>query len=252
MKTMNKQSGQVLISMALALVVLAGFAGLAMDMGVLRYERRLQQTAADGAAVAGASNLPYASGVGAAGQNAAALDGFTNNSSDCTSGSVGCVNVSINNPPTYVGGAHVGDNKYVESVVTAVHQTYFMNIFGVDKRTVVTRAVATNISGGSKANCLITLGPPTAAIEGVNVQGSALINAPKCGIADNGNFDTTGNGYQVIANTFAVSGQCLGNDCSSPNAQCQTGTSCPSYHAPTTPDPLANGPTPITTPGWIA
>ena len=43
---LNKQSGQVLIGVAVAMVVLAGFAGLAIDMGTLRYQKRLQQTAA--------------------------------------------------------------------------------------------------------------------------------------------------------------------------------------------------------------
>jgi uncharacterized membrane protein len=52
MKIRNKQSGQVLVSAAIALVVLMGFAGLAFDRGILRYQRRLQQTAADAGAVA--------------------------------------------------------------------------------------------------------------------------------------------------------------------------------------------------------
>src|SRR5579862_144431 len=248
MKLRNKQSGQVLVSAAVALIVMLGFAGLAMDMGLLRYERRLQQTAVDGAAVAGASNLIYNSGVLSGGQNAAAQNGFTDNNSGagCGGGSVGCISVAINNPPTL--GPHSGDAKYVEAIVTAVQPTYFMNIFGVSKETVVARAVATNITGSSKQNCLITLGPPTASIDGVNVQGSASINAPHCGIADDGNFDTTGNGYTVTANTFAVTGKCLGNDCSSPNATCTAASTCPSYSAPRTPDPLANGPTPITPP----
>src|SRR5258705_4761714 len=60
----KKQSGQVLFGTAAALVVLAGFAGLAIDMGTLRYQKRLQQTAADGAAVAGASNLGFTGGSG--------------------------------------------------------------------------------------------------------------------------------------------------------------------------------------------
>src|SRR5258708_4853802 len=55
----KKQSGQVLFGTAAALVVLAGFAGLAIDMGTLRYQKRLQQTAADAAAIAGASNLAF-------------------------------------------------------------------------------------------------------------------------------------------------------------------------------------------------
>ena len=49
MNIRNKQSGQILVGTAAALVVFLGVAGLAMDMGALRYQRRLQQTAADGA-----------------------------------------------------------------------------------------------------------------------------------------------------------------------------------------------------------
>ena len=55
--TRKHEAGQVLIFAALGLGMLLGAAGLGVDMGVLRYERRLQQTAADAAAVAGASNL---------------------------------------------------------------------------------------------------------------------------------------------------------------------------------------------------
>ena len=50
----RNQAGQVLVTTALGLVMLLGFAGLAVDMGVMRYQRRLQQTAADGAGIAGA------------------------------------------------------------------------------------------------------------------------------------------------------------------------------------------------------
>jgi Flp pilus assembly protein TadG len=250
----NKQSGQILVGTALALFVLLGVAGLAMDMGALRYQRRLQQTAADAAATAAASNLIYSSGVLSGGQNAATQNGFTDNNGGggCSGGSIGCISVSINNPPVVTNGAHVGDNKYVEAVITVIQPTYFMNIFGVTQKTVLARAVATNISGGSHAQCMITLGPPNASIEGVNVLGSAAINAPHCGIADNGNFDTTGNGYSVTAYTFAVSGTCLGNDCTSPNTTCTAGRACPSYLAPATPDPLANGPTPIQPPAQPA
>src|SRR6516164_3968761 len=56
---LRADEGQALVTVALALTVLLGFTGLAVDMGVLRYEKRLQQTAADAAAIAGASNLPF-------------------------------------------------------------------------------------------------------------------------------------------------------------------------------------------------
>src|SRR5262245_18535167 len=71
----NKQSGQVLIGVAFALVVLAGFAGLAIDMATMRQQKRLQQSAADSAAIAGASNLTF-TGVTTAAQNAATQNGF--------------------------------------------------------------------------------------------------------------------------------------------------------------------------------
>src|SRR5215470_16531246 len=90
---MNKQSGQVLIGVALGLVVLAGFAGLAIDMGALRYERRLQQTAADAAALSAASNLVYSLGVTLGARNASTANGFTDtdNGGGCTSNAQGCV-----------------------------------------------------------------------------------------------------------------------------------------------------------------
>src|SRR5438876_391053 len=97
----NNQSGQVLIGAAIAMVVLAGFAGLAIDMGSLRYQKRLQQTAADGAALAGASNLAATSGGVVTGARAASgANGFTDTDSGagCSGGSVGCVSVIVNNP----------------------------------------------------------------------------------------------------------------------------------------------------------
>jgi len=39
---LNKQSGQALVFSALGATVLIGFAGLAIDMGMLRYQKRLQ------------------------------------------------------------------------------------------------------------------------------------------------------------------------------------------------------------------
>src|SRR5258708_17869376 len=99
MKRKN-QLGQVLIGTAIAMVVLAGFAGLAIDMGTLRYQKRLQQTAADGAAIAGAMNLNFGSGSVAGGRGASAQNGYTghNSGARCTGGAVGCGNVAHRTP----------------------------------------------------------------------------------------------------------------------------------------------------------
>src|SRR5258708_17334247 len=164
MKRKN-QLGQVLIGTAIAMVVLAGFAGLAIDMDTIRYQQRLQQTAADGAAIAGAMNLNFGSGSVAGGRGASAQNGYTDNNSGagCTGGAVGCVSVAISTsgPAT---GPHAGNSNYVEAIVTVVQPTYFMKIFGVNSKPVTARAVATNVKGGTNSNCLYTLGPPTNAI----------------------------------------------------------------------------------------
>jgi len=250
MKRKN-EAGQALVFVAFALLVLLGVTGLAVDMGVLRYEKRLQQTAADGAALAGASNLAYG-GITTGAQNAAASNGFTDNGgglvSKCGStAAVGTTCVQVLNPPAAVtvngvtipAGPHSGNANYVEVVVAAVHPTYFMRLLGVTQETITARAVATNVSGGGpNSGCLYTIGAPNSAIEGININGHADLKAPSCGISDNGNYDPVGGALTIEASTFGVSGACTGNHCNL--AQCTSGQSpCPVLGAPAAADPLA-------------
>jgi len=234
----ESEKGQALVTAVLMLGVLMGLAGMAIDLGVLRYEKRLQQTAADAAALAGASNLAFG-GVTVGAQNASAADGFTDNGgglvSSCGSGAaIGTVCVQVNNPPT--SGPHNGDNKYVEALVAAVQPTYFMPVFGTTKVTVTARAVATNLPGGANSGCLYTLDPNTVGIEGININGSASLNAPNCGIVDNGNLSSSGNAYSVTAATFGVSGTQTGTN----NITCTAEpTDCPSTGSPASGDPLS-------------
>jgi hypothetical protein len=229
--TRRKEAGQALVFAALGLAVLAGFAGLGIDMGMLRYQKRLQQTAADSAALAGANNLGKG-GVTAGAQNASAGNGFTDGTNNVT--------VTINNPPTF--GPHNGDANYVEALVTAVQPTYFMKVLGINSETITARAVATNLSGATTGGgCLYTLGPPSSAIEGVNINGNATLNATSCGIADNGNYDPVGGALTVNAGTFGVSGTCVGSGCGKGGANCtdQAGA-CPALGMPAATDPLAS------------
>jgi hypothetical protein len=252
----NSEAGQALVFAALGLVCLLGFVGLGVDMGILRYEKRLQQTAADAAAIASATNLGLG-GVQAAGLAASGANSFTDNTGGgaCANSSntaLGSINVTICNGPQALtingfavpAGPHSGNLSYVEAVVTVVQPTYFMKIFGVNKQTVIARAVATNYSGATKGsnnyNCLITLGPPKSSIEGVNINGSAILNAPTCGISDNGNYNTQGNALTVKAGSFGVSGS---KNVSGPGGSvtCYSGqTSCPEYGVSATPNPLAS------------
>src|SRR5580700_8043513 len=245
----KSESGQALVFAALALVVLIGFAGLAIDMGVLRYQKRLQQSAADAAAIAGASNLASTSGgVTTGAQNASATNGFTDNgggqTSACTASgaTVGTVCVQVNNPPLsgpHASGANAG--KYVEVLVAVVQPTYFMKIFGVYSEAITARAVATNLSGGNGGGCLYTLGPPASSIEGVNINGNATLKASSCGIVDNGDFNTSGNALTVNAGTFGVAGSA---NQSGPGGTVtcadQSAADCPTYGTPAAANPLAS------------
>jgi Flp pilus assembly protein TadG len=248
---MNRKSerGQALVFAAIGLVALLGFVGLGIDMGTLRYQKRLQQTAADAAALAGATNLPPYSGIQAGAQNAASGNGFADNSggggacaTPSTNLAVGAVVVTVCNPP--ITGPHIGNANYVETYVSVGQPTYFIKIFGINTETVTARAVATNFSGATKGssnfNCVITLGPPSSSIEGVNINGSATLNAPTCGIADNGNYNTKGNSLIVSAGTFGVSGSA---NISGPGGSvtCSSGQSaCPSYGTPAVSNPLTS------------
>jgi hypothetical protein len=239
----KSEAGQALILTAVGLTVLMGFAGLGIDMGVMRYEKRLQQTAADAAALAGANNLS-STGVTIGGQNAAAANGFTDNGGgttaacDAAGAAVGTVCVQVGTPTS---GPHQGKALYVEALVAAVHTTYFMRLLGISTTEITARAVATNLSGATTGGgCLYTLGPPSSSIQGVNVNGNATLNATTCGIEDNGNFDPTGGALTINAGTFGVAGTCSGSGCGKGSVTCadQPGA-CPALGMPAATDPLS-------------
>jgi hypothetical protein len=195
--TRKNEAGQALIFGVVALgLLLMGFTGLGIDIGYMRYEKRLQQTAADNAALAGAAEIPFGSSyTGPAGRHGSSLDGFTDGANNVT--------VTINNPPA--SGPHSGDSNYVEAYVAKVQPTYFMKVLGVTSETVTARAVAYWGSGVAKS-CVFTLGNPGGGIEGITINGTPTLNAPTCGIDDNGTFLTNGKKLDVNAGTIGVVG----------------------------------------------
>jgi Putative Flp pilus-assembly TadE/G-like len=233
----NRQAGQALYLTAMSLVVVIGFLGLGIDLGALRYEKRLQQTAADAAAIAGASNICTTTGCGitTAAQAAATANGFTDTAgghvSDCEStAAVGTVCVQVNSVETTggpQGGPHVGNPNYVEVLVAAVHPTYFMRIFGVTKETVTARAVATNAAGGTNSGCVYTL---ESSGNGIRLNGSDVIAANGCRIVDNSNLAVGGG--SISATSIGVGGECGFGGCSGANPTPVTGI-------PAAGDPLA-------------
>jgi Putative Flp pilus-assembly TadE/G-like len=157
------ERGQTLPIVALSAVALLGFAGLSADVGYLRYQQRIQQTAADSAAIAGATEVVASTGssstgsISSAAKNDAAANGFADTSSTtgCSGASpaVDCVQITVNTPPT--SGNYAGNSKAVEVLVTKLHPRFFMKIFGSAPVPVTTRAVA--IVDRNDNSCFYTL-----------------------------------------------------------------------------------------------
>src|SRR5215472_4137834 len=109
-------AGIAVVVVALSMVVIMGFLGLAIDTSYLRTVKQRMQTAADAAALAGASELSYGD-VTSAAQADAATNGFANG--------VNGVTVTVNNPPQTASDPHYNDAKYVETIISQNVPTMF-------------------------------------------------------------------------------------------------------------------------------
>ena len=204
-------SGQVAVFALLALPVILGMVGLAIDVGYLRYTKRQMQTAADSGAIAGglAVNDTPSDYVTLA-KSAAGADGFT----DGTNG----VAVTVNMPPKY--GPHAGQTGYVETIIIQSKPAMFAAILGAGPVTVAARAVAWG--GANGKSCIYALGstaPIGTSISGVNFTaqcGTVIDSVSSTGLSASGSnisapyFGMVGPGYSVsgsnTGNTVFVTG----------------------------------------------
>ncbi len=168
----TRESGQALVLATFGMVVLIAAAGLAVDMGYLRYQRRLQQSAADSAALAGAA----AAGVGGNVLLAADDDSQVNGFQD------GVNHVTVTVTPITLNG----NPNTVQVQVSAVHPTFFMKIFGpaMANATVSATAVA-QYSGGR--TCIYAL------TGGGGIDNTGTVDVPNCGVIDDENLAGRGN-----------------------------------------------------------
>jgi hypothetical protein len=164
----HRESGQALLFVAFSLVLLTAVVGLSIDMGYLRYTKRRLQTAADSAAIAGASELNNGNFRTAA-LNDSKSNGFENG--------VNGVTVTPHNPPVDAPfSTKPNARTFVEVQVHQNAPTFFMRIFGVHHAAVSATAVA---QLASSRGCIYALG----LLNGITVQGN--VNAPNCAVLDN-------------------------------------------------------------------
>ena len=171
-KNRSGERGSVTLVAAVSMVGLLGFTGMAIDVGYLQWTQVGIQVADDGAALAGVIELDNGNTVlSTAGQNAAAMNGFTNGVNGAT--------VTLHSPP--LQGTMQGDSNAVEAIVKQGTSTYFMQMFNVKTVSVGGYAAGTFASGsssgttgaGSSAGCVYVLDTASGDSQVMNVQGSS-------------------------------------------------------------------------------
>jgi hypothetical protein len=192
LKQSSHNRGQIMPLVGIAIAVLLSFAALAVDLGYQRYQQRLQQTAADSAAIAGAYEKSLGTNVTNAAKQDATTNGFTDNGTT--------ILVKANNPPK--SGNYTGDSGAVEVILQVQHPAFFAGVFG-GNATVTTRAVATMLATNTAPPCMYLLS--TTAGDNFNQD---VVNAPGCGIVTNANTNFTG--ATVTASSVECASTCSG------------------------------------------
>jgi hypothetical protein len=158
MKNNKTEKGQALVIIALAAVVLFGFAALAIDGSMVFSDRRHAQNAADTSAMAGALAFTRGKDIIPAAEGRATDNGYTDN------GSTKLVEVTITNVPT---GACPGKapGKDIEVKITSVVSTTFARILGKTQLTNVVSATARGcgyiVAGLFPGKAIVSLNPTT-------------------------------------------------------------------------------------------
>jgi putative Flp pilus-assembly TadE/G-like protein len=167
----KKEAGQTLALVAICMVTFLAAAGLAVDMGYMRYEKRLMQAAADSAALVAATdaNLGESGSAQADARAVATANGFQDG--------VNSVIVSFANPNVNLGTAY-------QVTIQQTLPTFFMKIVDIGTSTVSASGVATI---GTSPGCIYAL-----QTGGAGLTLNAGINAPNCGIVDNGSLNGVG------------------------------------------------------------
>jgi len=186
-------SGQVMVLVALGIIVLCGFAALAVDVGQFWSVRRHMQTAADAAAIAAAIALRQGNSPTTSADAVATENGFTNGSESVT--------VTVNNPP--LSGVYSGNSSYVEVIVSQPQPSFFLGALGYSSTGVSTRSVSSSVNGPA---CLYALDPSASDALVVGGSSSATLS---CGAIVDSNDSVALNsngGASLTATNIGVDG----------------------------------------------
>lgn len=233
----QRRRGAVVILFAFLLVPILGMVAIALEGGLMRDSRRRTFSAADAAALAGATELfryypkivqlqvfDLGGAAASAALNAAAANGYPND---------GTTNqVTVNVPPQ--SGPFSGQRGYIEVIITYNQPRYFSAIWGTRPTPIQARAVARGRWKDS-GNGIIILDPTQKDSLDASGTGSTTVTGGAAVIVDSNNLEAgrgTGGGG-TTASKFRITGGYTGNLVGS----IETNT-------PPVPDPLRDLPVP--------
>lgn len=213
--TNTRSRGQALIIVAFSMVVLLGIGALVVDLGLSWMLRRHQQNAADPGAIAAARYIE--DGDLEAMQDAACLYArqngfFTTDNEDCDTAINVTRDLEVLWPPSGpLAGRFAGEPEMVLVAIHGQHPSFFGAIFGKDRATVATGAVASKQTQSSNSNSLVALDPSSCGAGKVHGNGTIRIEP-----IDNPNTpepDVYSGGYVHV--NSACAGGTFDDDCGS-------------------------------------
>ncbi|HEY2468846.1 MAG TPA: pilus assembly protein TadG-related protein [Terracidiphilus sp.] len=230
----RNEGGQTLVLTVLSMSILLGFVAFATDAGLMLHQRRIAQSVADSAAIAGAFEALYegspttiTNGIWNAASHDATLNGFTPGGSNGVVNSTNGVSLSLAISPN-IGVAPFNAAGYVQATVAMNTNTFFMNVFGFHTINVTATGIASNVLQAS--GCFDIQNSGNHADPAGSMGGSSEVFGLTCGVTINGNVDMGGNS-NIDAKYVAASGTISNQGSSS-----VTGTE--TQGAPPTNDPL--------------
>ena len=216
----RNEDGQVIVLAALGMTVLALMAGLAIDIGYLRYEKQQMQKATDAGALAAATVLLN---YGTNTTQAMLTDSAT---ADVTANGFSQATVTAVSPPT--SGPFAGNSNYVQVQVQQSFPVFFMHVGGWSSVPVSDTAIGSAVGNASGSVYAVD---PTPGDPGFSSVGS--LSVTDGGIYVNSNASASGT---VSATEIGVVGTPSGS------------FNPPAINIPAFTDPLASLPMPAVPP----
>jgi Flp pilus assembly protein TadG len=184
----REDTGSVAITVAVCLTAILSIMGLAIDVGQLRLAKQRLQMTADAAALAGALELSSCGATSnctaltTAAQSSLTENGLTGSVllKNCAAGSSTQLTITVNNGPCALGSANAdnGDTRFVETVISQPHSTYFIGVLGIKSVVITARAEA---ALAASKYCVYTLG--TSGTD-ILLNGSANFTMQNCSVVD--------------------------------------------------------------------